>query len=118
MAGSITVCSLGAFLWALRWSPEQATTISFMTLALAQIFHLGNARSHTHVLSAGRAFANPYAIAAVLLSILLQLVTVYFHGLRDLLHLTALTVSGWAVVVASSAAPAVIGQAIRIGRRR
>ena len=50
-----------------------------MTLALAQILHLGNARSHTHVLRPRRAFANPYAVAAVLLSIVLQLITVYPH---------------------------------------
>ena len=86
----LTTTRLAAYMWALRWAPAQATTICFMTLALSQIVHLGNARSHTHVLRLGRAFANPYAIAAVLISILLQIVSVSVHGLRDLLRLTAL----------------------------
>jgi Ca2+-transporting ATPase len=114
----LTTATLAAFAWALRWAPAQATTVCFMTLALAQILHLGNARSHIHVLRPDRAFANPYAVAAVMVSILLQLITVYVPGLRDLLHLTALTAAEWAVVAAASAAPAVIGQAIRIKRER
>ena len=41
----ITASTLAVFLWALAHAPAQATTMSFMTLALAQILHLGNARS-------------------------------------------------------------------------
>ncbi len=114
--GLIATATLGAFWWALRCAPAPATTICFITLALSQILHLGNARSHPHVLRVDRAFANPCAVSASCLSIVLQLVTVYIHGLRDLLHLTTLTTQGWAVVAVASAAPAIIGQAVRIVR--
>ena len=87
-----------------------------MTLALAQILHLGTARSHTHVLRPARAFANPYAVAAVVTSIGLQIAAITVDGLRDLLRLTELSAAGWVVVVVASVAPAAIGQAIRVLR--
>lgn len=112
--GLITVCSLGAFLWALHWSPEQATTISFMTLALAQIFHLGNARSPRAVVRLAAATSNPYALGALVLSVGLQMISVYVQSLRDLLRLSLLDGTDWAVVVVASAIPAVVGQAMKV----
>src|SRR5262249_54836786 len=41
-------------------------TDTFPALALAQLFHLGNARSREHVATAPRALANRYAVGAVL----------------------------------------------------
>ncbi len=58
----ITLSTLAAFLWALRHAPAAAPTVAFMTLALAQIAHLGNARSRGPVLRLRRALANPHAI--------------------------------------------------------
>ena len=49
----ITAATMGAFLWGLAYRPAQATTIAFMTLALAQILHLGNARQRGAVLPHG-----------------------------------------------------------------
>jgi Ca2+-transporting ATPase len=112
--GLITICSLGAFVWALRWSPEHATTISFMTLALAQIFHLGNARSPRAVVRIGAALSNPYAVGALVLSVGLQLMSVSAEGIRDLLRLHVLDATDWIVVAVAAALPAVLGQAMKI----
>ena len=62
-AGLIASSTLGAYFWALQQSPLQAPTMAFMTLALAQIAHLGNARSAEAVLRPARVIANPYALA-------------------------------------------------------
>ena len=43
-----------------------------MTLTLAQVFHLGNARSSRSVLSPAAAVSNRYALTALALSLLLQ----------------------------------------------
>lgn len=51
-------------------------TLSFTTLALAQLPHLGNARSRTHVVSKSQALLNRYAIAAVIGGLLLQVFAV------------------------------------------
>src|SRR5690606_28414807 len=50
----ITAVTLAAFLWALGGGdPARAITVAFMTLALAQTFHLGNARGTEPVLGWG-----------------------------------------------------------------
>jgi Ca2+-transporting ATPase len=87
-----------------------------MTLALAEVFHLGNARSTEAVLRPSRAAANLYAIAAVAVSVGLQILAVRVPLLRDVLRLADLDASEWAVIVIASAIPALVGQAIKLAR--
>ena len=89
-----------------------------MTLALAQILHLGNARSASPVLSLRSAFANRAAIAAVVLALGLQLLAAFLPPLATVLRVTPLSGREWALVVALGAAPAVVGQAARLLRTR
>jgi Ca2+-transporting ATPase len=111
--GLITISTLGVFLWALANAPVQAVTMSFMTLALAQVFHLGNARSHQPVLRPVRAFANRYAVGAIMVSVLLQIASVQLAPLGSLLRVTSLGLRQWLIVLAFSSATAVVGQVIR-----
>ena len=118
-ASLITAVTLGAYFWASATrGPERAVTVAFMTLALAQLFHLGNARSRGPVLSLDRVFANPWAVVAVPLVIGLQLLTLYLAPLARVLGTVPLTVAEWGVVVGLSLVPAVLGQVIAIARRR
>jgi P-type Ca2+ transporter type 2C len=114
-AALIAGVALAAFLWGLQRSadPARAVTMSFMTLALAQIFHLGNARSGRHVVSPRRALANRWALGAVAISVALQLLAVWLEPLAQLLGVVAPTDSEWLVIVSLSALPAVIGQLTR-----
>ena len=112
----ITASTVGAFVWGLAYAPERATTIAFMTLALAQIAHLGNARSARTVFAAGRAVANPYALGAVALSIGLQVAILYVDPLPRLLRVSPLAGTEWLVVLAFAAVPALVGQAVKIWR--
>jgi Ca2+-transporting ATPase len=114
----ITASTLAAFLWALRADASRATTVSFMTLALAQVWHLGNARGRLSMLLPARAAANPYALGAVALSVGLQVLAVSFDPLARVLRLAALGAGDWAVVLGLSAVPALVGQGIRLVRRR
>ena len=116
--GLITASTLTAFVWALAYAPVHGVTMSFMTLALAQIFHLGNARSRHAVLAPARVFANPYAIGAVVLSMILQIGLVQYAPLAALLQVTALGVREWGVVLALSSVAALTGQGIRLATRR
>jgi Ca2+-transporting ATPase len=89
------------------------TTAAFMTLALAQILHLGNARRSDPVLAPGLAFANPAAVGAVLLAIGLQLMTVFLEPLARVLRVTPLTGREWALVVGLGALPGLLGQGVK-----
>jgi Ca2+-transporting ATPase len=116
--GLITAATLTAYALSLESSAARARTVAFMTLALAQLLHLGNARSDRPVIRPHRALGNRYAIGAIVFSLGLQLVAMYFVPLADVLGVVALDGSAWTLVVSCAVAPAVVGQALRMVRRR
>jgi Ca2+-transporting ATPase len=112
----ISLCTLAAFAWGLAQDPlslGHAGTLAFMTLALAQIFHLGNARSTSPVLRPGRALSNRYALAAVLVTLGLQVLAVGLDPLARVLSLSPLTGGDWLVVLGLALVPAGVGQALK-----
>jgi Ca2+-transporting ATPase len=115
----ITGATLAAFLWGLgEGDLERAGTMSFMTLAFAQLLHLGNARSRDPVVAISRVKANRWALAAVPLVVGLQLLAVYWPPLAGILSTVPLRPSDWSVVVGLSLVPAVVGQVVRAVRSR
>jgi Ca2+-transporting ATPase len=110
----ITGVTLGVYLWGLTTgSLDRAATLAFMTLALAQLFHLGNARSRSRVLRPDRALANRWALASVGLVLGLQILAVHWRPLSRILGTVPLGLEDWGVVVAFASVPALVGQAIR-----
>ena len=93
-------------------------TLSFTTVAFAQIFHLGNARSREHVVSPRRALANRYALGAVLLTVTLQVLAVAAPPVARVLGTEPLTTRGWMIAVGLGAIPALVGQGWKILRGR
>jgi Ca2+-transporting ATPase len=112
----ITASTLAAFLWSLEADVARARTIAFTTLAIAQILHLGNARRAGPVMAPRLMVANTYALAAVALSLALQIVAVQFAPLAAVLDLTPLAAGEWALAVGLGAVPAVVGQALKSAR--
>jgi Ca2+-transporting ATPase len=117
-AALIACCSLAAFAWGLagiegEGSPRRAVTLAFMTLALAQIFHLGNARSDRPVTAPRDVLRNPYALAAVVLAVGLQLLTAVLPPLATVLQVAPLSTTDWAIVVGLGLTPAIIGQMLK-----
>jgi Ca2+-transporting ATPase len=112
----IATCALVAFSWGLvRWpdDPARAITMAFVTLGLAQIFHLGNARSGGPVLTTRRALSNRHALGAVALSLGLLWLAVSWGPLARMLSARPLTAPEWAVVVGLGLVPGVLGQAVK-----
>jgi magnesium-transporting ATPase (P-type) len=85
--------------------------MTFMTLALAQILHLGNARHEGPVLNPRLAFANLFAVVAAVLTIVLQVVLA--PALGRALGLAPLESQDWLVIGALSLIPAVVGQTVK-----
>ncbi|HEX7120965.1 MAG TPA: HAD-IC family P-type ATPase [Gemmatimonadaceae bacterium] len=110
--------TLAAFVGTLRAGApiERAVTFSFATLALAQLFHVGNARSREPVLAPHRAVANRYALVAVAATIALQVATIHFAPLARVLGTVPLTLRDWAVIVTLAAIPAIWGQVAKLLR--
>jgi hypothetical protein len=84
-----------------------------MTLALAQICHLGNARSRGPVLAFRGVIGNRYALGAATLAVALQLLAALFTPLSRVLHVTPLSTSEWLGVGALGLMPALAGQTIK-----
>lgn len=101
-------------MWGLVNAPAHATTLAFM--ALAQIGHLGNARSTSAVLQPARVIANPSALGAVALSVGPQVGVIDVEPLPRLLRVTPLAEGEWIVVVGLAAVPAVVGQIVKLRR--
>jgi P-type Ca2+ transporter type 2C len=97
-------------------SPAHAVTLSFMTLALAQIFHLGNARSERTVLTLRAALRNKPALVALPIVLALQVASVTVAPLARVLGTVPLEPGDWVVVVALALVPAVAGQGVRLVR--
>jgi P-type Ca2+ transporter type 2C len=109
----IAIVCVVALAWGLRqWpgDPQRAATLSFTTLAIAQIFHLGNARGTKHVLTWPAVRANRFAIGAVGLALLLQVAAVNAPPLMQVLGTKAPTPMGWFVAFLLGSVPAVAGQ--------
>ena len=120
-AALIAAVTLVSLLWALRTSAPgdaRVVTVAFSTLALAQLFHLGNARSQRHVVHWQRALANRYAVGAVVLVIALQLLAVYSRPFARLLGTVPLSANDWLVIVVLAALPGAVGQLLRMRRSR
>ena len=65
-----------------------------------------------------RAFANRYAVGAVVVSVLLQVAPAHVAPLATLLHLVPLGFQEWGVVLTLSSVTALVGQAIKLPHRR
>ena len=115
----IAAVSLAAFAWHVAGDGDHraAGTMAFTTLAIAQLFHVGNARRRDDALSARSALANLPAVAAVAVCLALQTATVAFAPLGRVLGTRPLTAAQWAVCVALALVPAIAGQLWRAVQR-
>ncbi len=113
----IAAVTLTAFWVGLQKDPlggSYPLTVAFLTLALAQIFHLGNARARGPVLAPARITANGYAIAGSVLSVVLLGVAVAYPPLRSVLGITVLPAIDWLWITALASIPAIGGQVAKL----
>ncbi|UCF70215.1 MAG: cation-transporting P-type ATPase, partial [candidate division WOR-3 bacterium] len=115
--GFLIMCSvIGSLLFALyvlNFAPEKAMTVSFLTFAYAQLWHVFNMRDRGSRLLRNEITRNRFVWGALLLCVALILVAVYVPGLAMVLKVTDPGVSGWSVILASSLFPLIIGQSIK-----
>jgi Ca2+-transporting ATPase len=116
----ITVSVLGVFAVALRElnvADKQAVTISFLTLAFAQLWHVFNMRERSSGLIRNEITQNPYVWGALALCTGLLLAAVYMPGLSNLLKTADPGPEGWLLVIPASLLPLVVGQIVKWVRK-
>ena len=112
----ITAAVLGVFALALTWldmDNSQAVTVSFLTLAFAQLWHVFNMRDRASGLLDNEIVENPWIWGALGLCLLLLLAAVYVPGLNTVLKVTDPGLSGWSLVAAASLLPLIAGQVLK-----
>jgi Ca2+-transporting ATPase len=104
---------LGALTLSLTWlglRDTQVTTISFLTLAFSQLWHVFNMRDFRSSLLVNEISRNFFIWAALGLCILLLLGAVYTPGLSGILKITRPGPEGWLLIITMSLIPLLIGQ--------
>ncbi|MCR4281672.1 MAG: cation-transporting P-type ATPase, partial [Bauldia sp.] len=106
-----------ARLW-LDLDARSVITVTFLTLAFAQLWHVFNMRHPESGLLRNEVTRNPWVWGALLLCTALLAVPAYLPPMAHLLHLTRPDLTMWAVILGMSLAPALVGQATGLLSRR
>jgi Ca2+-transporting ATPase len=94
----------------------QAVTVSFLTLAFAQLWHVFNMRDQDSSLLRNEVTRNPFVWGALVLCTGLLLLAVYLPVLADVLKVVHPGLKGWALVLVMSFVPLVVGQILKLTR--
>ena len=106
--------SLYIALYYLELDTRGAVTISFLTLATSQLWHVFNMRGTTSGLLNNTVVRNPYVWGAVFLCIGLLLLAVYVPLFARVLQLVPPDMNGWLTVIGMSSIPLLLGQYPRL----
>lgn len=91
-----------------------AVTMTFFTIAFAQIFHVFNMRETNSKLILNEITKNLYIWLAIILCILLMFMTLWIPSLQQVLRVHTLELNQWQVVLTFSLLPLVVIQSYKI----
>ncbi len=109
----ITAAVLGSMaiaLFYLEMDQKRAVTISFLTLAFAQLWHVFNMRDKSSGVFNNAVVRNPFVWGALLMCTLLLAATVYIPVLAMVLDVADPGPKGWLLIFGMSLLPLVVGQ--------
>lgn len=112
----ISLVTLGAYTTAgagFGWSREEQVTVAFLTLAIAQLWHVFNMREHDASLLNNQMTRNPYVWGALVLCALLLIGAVYLPPVALVLDTVPLNGTGWGLVLGCSFIPVVLDRIVR-----
>ena len=113
----ITISVLGALYIALQYlelPAREAVTISFLTLAMAQLWHVFNMIGPNADLFDNSITRNPYIWGALVLCVGLLLLAVYVPAVAAVLEISPPDIYGWSTILGMSVIPLFLGQLRRI----
>jgi Ca2+-transporting ATPase len=115
----ITVSVLGVLMVAmhvLQFARERAMTISFLTLAFSQLWHVFNMRDQGSRLLRNGITRNRYVWGALILCIALIMVAIYVPVFATVLKVVDPGFTGWLLIAGASLFTLAVGQSIKILR--
>ncbi len=112
-----TVAVLGALFLARFWlgmPTGQAVTVSFLTLAVAQLLHVFNMRGGRSRVLRNEVTRNRYVWGALALCVGMLLAVVYVPALAVVFRVEDPGLRGWGLVLAMGAVPLAVGQTAKV----
>jgi len=109
----LTFTVLGSFsiaLYILKIEISRAVTISFITLAFVQLWHVLNMREKGTSILKNEVVKNKFIWGAIALSIALVIIATYLPGLSFVLKTVDPGFEGWVLILSMSLIPLIIGQ--------
>ena len=100
-------------LYVLGFDSEKAVTVSFCTLALAQLWHVFNMRARPWDWVRNEITGNTWVWAAIGLCLFLVLGAVYLPGVNTVLNLVPPGLTGWSLIIGMSLMPLMLGPLAR-----
>lgn len=99
------------------WDEPRAVTLSFLTLAIAQLFHVFNMAEQSSGIFVNEVSKNRWVWGAIGLCTVLILVGVYVPGIQDVLKVRPPGLLDWAIILTAAAFPLVVGRIVAFFRR-
>lgn len=109
ISAAVLIAFAAAYLW-LDLGEQTSVSVSFLTLASAQLWHVFNMRTPGSSILNNEVTRNPYVWGALALCAGLLAAAVYFPPLASVLDVVRPGRQGWALALGLSLAPLVIGQ--------
>ena len=107
--GALAAARLG-----LDLDARSVVTVTFLTLAFAQLWHAFNMRHPQSGLLRNEVTRNPWVWGALLLCTALLAVPPYLPPMAEVMHLTPPTPAMWAVILGMSIAPLIVTQTVTL----
>lgn len=112
----MTAAVLGALIISIKklgLDDDKAVSVSFLTLAFVQLFHVFNMRDARSGLIKNEVTRNKYVWGAILLCAIIILSAVYFAPVSHVLNVLNPGTDGWTLIIVMSLIPLVIGQGLK-----
>lgn len=113
----IAITVLAAFFIALKkfgFPEEQATTIAFLTLAIARLWHVFNMRDFDSNIFINAVTKNKWVWRALGLCVILMLCAVYVPLLADVLYIVVPSTQQWVFIFGMSLIPLIVLQILKM----
>jgi Ca2+-transporting ATPase len=108
----LTISVLGTYWYALESpgiGPDSAVTVSFLTLAFAQLWHVFNIRAPESPRFKNEITNNPYVWGALVLCAVILVAVLYIPTTASVLSVAPPSFEGWLCILVGSFMPAVVG---------
>lgn len=113
---ALSAATFGALALARLWlglDEHSTVTVTFLTLGLAQLWHVFNMRHPTSGLLRNEITRNPWIWLALALCVGLLVTAAYAPGLAHMLHLVAPDLRMWGIILGMSLVPMLVGPLVQ-----